>query len=59
MVNTPIFIEYKQHIECLSNWLTSINNNIHEVLQSFNKEHGLLIIKVGLLILYYLLIFLT
>jgi hypothetical protein len=46
MVDTRPFAEYKQHIERLSLWLSSTNANIHEVLQSVNKQRALLIIKV-------------
>jgi hypothetical protein len=46
MVDTRPFIEYKQYIEHLSSWLASTNANIHEVLQSVNKQRALLIIKV-------------
>jgi hypothetical protein len=46
MAYTPPFMEYKQYIESLSTWLTSTNANIHEVLQSVNKQRALLIIKV-------------
>jgi hypothetical protein len=48
MVDTRPFAEYKQYIERLSSWLASTNANIHEVLQSVNKQRALLIIKVGL-----------
>ena len=46
MAETRPFAEYKQYIERLSTWLTSTNANIHEVLQSVNKQRALLIIKV-------------
>lgn len=46
MANTLPFAEYKQYIEHLSSWLSSTNANIHEVLQSVNKQRALLIIKV-------------
>jgi hypothetical protein len=46
MVDTRPFAEYKQHIERLSLWLSSTNANIHEVLQSVNKQRAMLIIKV-------------
>jgi hypothetical protein len=46
MVDTLPFAEYKRHIERLSLWLASTNANIHEVLQSVNKQRALLIIKV-------------
>ncbi len=39
-------MEYKQYMDSLSTWMTSTNANIHEVLQSFNKQRALLIIKV-------------
>ncbi|CAF4565132.1 unnamed protein product [Rotaria sp. Silwood1] len=45
MVDTSPFAEYKQYIERLSSWLSSTNANIHEVLQSVNKQRALLIIK--------------
>lgn len=46
MADTLPFAEYKQYIERLSTWLSSTNANIHEVLQSVNKQRALLIIKV-------------
>jgi hypothetical protein len=46
MANTPPFIEYKQYMDSLSTWLTSTNANIHEVLESVNKQRALLIVKV-------------
>ncbi|CAM4900839.1 unnamed protein product [Rotaria socialis] len=45
MAETRPFAEYKQYIERLSTWLTSTNANIHEVLQSVNKQRALLIVK--------------
>jgi hypothetical protein len=48
MANTSIFVEYKQYIECLSSWLTLTNKNIHEMLQSVNKQEALLIVEVRL-----------
>ncbi|CAF3539712.1 unnamed protein product [Rotaria sordida] len=45
MVDTSSFVEYNQYIERLSSWLSSTNANIHEVLQSVNKQRALLIIK--------------
>lgn len=48
MSETHSFVEYKQHIERLSTWLSSTNANIHEVLQSVNKQRAMLIIKVSL-----------
>ncbi|CAF3869665.1 unnamed protein product [Rotaria sp. Silwood2] len=45
MTDTSPFAEYKQYIERLSSWLSSTNANIHEVLQSVNKQRALLIIK--------------
>lgn len=47
MTDTRPFTEYKQYIERLSSWLASTNANIHEVLQSVNKQRALLIIKVS------------
>jgi hypothetical protein len=57
MADTRPFTEYKQHIERLSVWLSSTNANIHEVLQSVNKQRALLIIKVCLLLIVKLLFF--
>ena len=46
MSDTRSFAEYKQYIERLSSWLSTTNANIHEVLQSVNKQRASLIIKV-------------
>ncbi|UJR26819.1 hypothetical protein I4U23_008132 [Adineta vaga] len=45
MADTRPFVEYKQYIERLSLWLSTTNANIHEVLQSVNKQRASLIIK--------------